>query len=301
MTDQFQATIVWMHDEPGLIGRSYELKLANQWTSASITALKYTVDINTQAHQSCTQLYLNDIAVANVALSKPVTFQPYHQSAAIGGFILVDKMSHATVAAGIIRHSLRRAQNLHRQALSITRDDRERLNGHKGKVIWLTGLSGAGKSTIADALEQALHHQGKRTYILDGDNIRQGLNRDLGFTDADRVQNILRIAEVAKLMMDAGLIVITALISPFKAERQMAKELIGEENFVEVFVDTPLEVCEQRDPKGLYKKARSGQIPNMTGMNSPYERPEAPNIVITTTVELEQTVNRITTYLQENE
>ena len=280
MTDQFEATLVWMHDEPGLMGRAYEIKLANQWTSASITSLKYRVDVNTQTHESCKQLGLNDIAVVNLAMSKPLVFDTYSKNSTLGGFILVDKFTHATVAAGMIRHNLRRAQNVHRQALSISREDREHLNGHKGKVIWFTGLSGSGKSTIANALEKELHAQGKRTYILDGDNIRQGLNKDLGFTNADRVENIRRVAEVAKLMMDAGLIVMTAFISPFRAEREMARELIGTDNFVEVFVDTPLDVCEQRDPKGLYKKARSGQLPNMTGINSPYETPLNPACVL---------------------
>lgn len=284
MTDQFEATLVWMHDEPGLIGRSYEIKLANQWASASLTALKHRIDVNTQAHESCRQLQLNDIAVANLALSKPLVFDAYAQSNTLGGFLLVDKYTHSTVAAGMIRHNLRRAQNVHRQALSITREDRERLNGHKGKVIWFTGLSGSGKSTIANALEKELHAQGKRTYILDGDNVRQGLNKDLGFTDADRVENIRRVAEVAKLMMDAGMIVMTAFISPFRAERQMARELIGEDNFIEVFVDTPLAVCEQRDPKGLYKKARNGELPNMTGISSSYEPPLNPELSIDTTV-----------------
>lgn len=278
MTDQFEATLVWMHDEPGLMGRAYEIKLANQWASASITSLKYRVDVNTQTHESCKQLGLNDIAVVNLAMSKPLVFDTYSNNSTLGGFILVDKFTHATVSAGMIRHNLRRAQNVHRQALSISREDREHLNGHKGKVIWFTGLSGSGKSTIANALEKELHAQGKRTYILDGDNIRQGLNNDLGFTDADRVENIRRVAEVAKLMMDAGLIVLTAFISPFRAEREMARELIGTDNFIEVFVDTPLDVCEQRDPKGLYKKARSGQLPNMTGINSPYEPPLNPDI-----------------------
>jgi bifunctional enzyme CysN/CysC len=281
VTDQFEATLVWMHDEPGQVGRAYELKLANQWASASLTRLKYRININTRAHDSCKQLALNDIAVASLALSKPLVFETYDHNPTLGGFILVDKFSHATLAAGFIRHNLRRAQNVHRQALSITRADRERLNGHKGKVIWFTGLSGSGKSTIANALEQELHAQGKRTYILDGDNIRQGLNKDLGFTDADRVENIRRVVEVAKLMIDAGLIVMTAFISPFRAEREMARELIGSKNFIEVFVDTPLEVCEQRDTKGLYKKARSGQLPNMTGINSPYDLPTAPDLVIT--------------------
>jgi bifunctional enzyme CysN/CysC len=282
MTDQFEATLVWMHEEHGLPGRAYDLKLSNQWASASITSLKYRVDVNTQAHESCKQVALNDIAVANLALSKPLAFAPYDENPTLGGFILVDKFSHATVAAGMIRHNLRRAENVHRQALTITHEDRARLNGHKGKVVWFTGLSGSGKSTIANALEKKLHALGKRTYILDGDNIRQGLNKDLGFTDADRVENIRRVAEVAKLMMDAGMIVMTAFISPFRAEREMARELVGQENFFEVFVDTPLEVCEQRDSKGLYKKARNGQLPNMTGIGSPYEIPETPSFVMAT-------------------
>jgi bifunctional enzyme CysN/CysC len=282
MTDQFEATLVWMHQDAGLIGRSYELKLATQWAGASITNIKHRVDVNTLAHESCRQLGLNDIAVCNIALSRHIVFDAYTKSQALGGFILVDRFTQATMAAGLISHNLRRAQNIHRQALSITRPDRERLNGHTGKVIWFTGLSGSGKSTLANALEKELHAQGKHTYVLDGDNVRQGLNNDLGFTDADRVENIRRVAEVAKLMMDAGLIVLTAFISPFRAEREMARQLIGEENFNEVFVDTPLEICEQRDPKGLYKKARSGQIPNMTGINSPYEPPEKPSMVLRT-------------------
>jgi bifunctional enzyme CysN/CysC len=282
ITDQFEAIIVWLQDESGHIGRAYDMKLANQWASASLTSLKYRINVNTQAHESCKQLALNDIAATNFALSKPLVFSPYDENPTLGGFILVDKYTNATVAAGMIRHNLRRAQNVHRQALSITRQDRERLNGHLGKVIWFTGLSGSGKSTIANALEKELHAQGKRTYILDGDNIRQGLNKDLGFTDADRIENIRRVAETAKLMMDAGMIVMTAFISPFRAERQMARELIGNENFIEVFVDTPLEVCERRDPKGLYKKARSGQLPNMTGLGSPYETPSNSDLTINT-------------------
>jgi bifunctional enzyme CysN/CysC len=282
MTDQFEATLIWMHEDAGLIGRNYELKLASQWAGAAITNIKYRINTNTLAHESCRQLGLNDIAVCNLAISRHLVFDTYAQSKVLGGFILVDRFTHATVAAGMIRHNLRRAQNVHHQALSITRDDRERLNGHKGKVIWFTGLSGSGKSTLANALEKALHAHGKRTYILDGDNVRQGLNKDLGFTDADRVENIRRVAEVAKLMMDAGLIVLTAFISPFRQEREMARELIGAANFVEVFIDTPLVVCEERDPKGLYKKARNGQLPNMTGINSPYEAPARADLVINT-------------------
>lgn len=279
MTDQFEATVVWMHQEAGLVGRSYEIKLATQSASVSVTTIKHRININTQAHEAAKNLALNDIAVCNLALSRPLVFDAYTHSRALGSFILIDRFSHATVAAGMIRHSLRRAQNVHVQALSIRRADRERLNGHAGKVIWFTGLSGSGKSTIANALEVALHRQGKRTYILDGDNVRHGLNKDLGFTDADRVENIRRIAEVAKLMMDAGVIVLTAFISPFEREREMARELIGPEHFSEVYVDTALELCEQRDPKGLYHKARSGELPNMTGINSPYEVPQKPDFV----------------------
>ena len=273
-TDQFEATLVWMNEEAGLHGRNYDIKLATQWASASITNIKYRVDINTLAHDACKQLLLNDISVCTLALSKPLVYDSYQHSKTLGSFILVDRISNATMAAGMITHSLRRAQNVHTQMLSISRENREKLNGHKGKVIWFTGLSGSGKSTLANALEVELHTNGYRTYLLDGDNVRQGLNKDLGFTDADRVENIRRIAEVAKLMMDAGLIVMTAFISPFRRERQMARELIGEENFVEVFVSTPLEVCEQRDVKGLYKKARSGQLPNLSGVGSPYEPPK---------------------------
>lgn len=299
MTDQFEATLVWMNEEPGLVGRSYDIKLATQWASASITSIKHRIEINTLAHVASKKLSLNDISLCNLAISKPLVFDRYAHSKVLGSFILVDRFSNATLAAGIINHSLRRAQNVHREALSITRPDRERLNGHKGRVIWFTGLSGSGKSTIANALEIELHAQGKRTYILDGDNVRQGLNRDLGFTDADRVENIRRIAEVAKLMMDAGLLVITAFISPFRQEREMARELIGSENFVEVFVNTPLEVCEQRDVKGLYKKARSGQIPNMTGINSPYEVPVQPGVELNcTTKPVEEAVSELVQHLQ---
>ncbi|WP_223462073.1 sulfate adenylyltransferase subunit CysN [Pseudomonas sp. A-R-26] len=279
-TDQFEATLVWMDEEAGLHGRNYDIKLATQWASASITTIKYRVDINTLAHDASTQLRLNDISVCNLAISKPLVYDSYLHSKTLGSFILVDRISHATVAAGMITHSLRRAQNVHKQALSISRENREKLNGHKGKVIWFTGLSGSGKSTLANALEVELHANGYRTYLLDGDNVRQGLNKDLGFTDADRVENIRRIAEVAKLMMDAGMVVITAFISPFRRERQMARELIGEENFVEVYVSTPLEVCEQRDVKGLYKKARSGQLPNLSGVGSPYEAPVEADVEI---------------------
>lgn len=279
-TDQFQATLAWKNSETGLIGRQYLLKLACQTVTASITSIKHRIDLSTGSHLAYQKLEKNSVAVCNLALSHPVTYEHYTKHPTLGRFTLIDKTSHETVATGLIEHNLRRAQNVHRQTLSITRADREKLNGHKGKVIWFTGLSGSGKSTIANALEIELHARGKRTYILDGDNIRQGLNKDLGFTDADRVENIRRVAEVTKLMMDSGLIVMTAFISPFRAEREMARELIGTEHFIEVFVDTPLDVCEQRDPKGLYRKARLGQLPNMTGINSPYEPPLNPDLVL---------------------
>lgn len=279
-SDQFEAVIIWLDQSPGLSGRSYELMLSTQQASASITKIKYRVDINSLEKNACTQLALNEIALCNIALNKPVAYTEYAHSKELGGFILVDRFTNATVAAGLIRHSLRRADNIHPQAFNITKSEREKLVGHKGKVIWFTGLSGSGKSTLANALEVELHIHGKYTYILDGDNIRQGLNKDLGFTDADRVENIRRIAEVAKLMMDAGLIVITAFISPFVREREMAKGIIGSENFIEVFVDTPIAVCEQRDPKGLYKKARAGKLSNFSGISSPYEPPNNPNFII---------------------
>lgn len=276
MSDQFQAALFWMNKDVGLAGRDYLMKLANQQTSAFITTIKHRIDTNTGTREPCRQLASGDIALCNLALGRPVYFDTVQNTLGLGGFVLMDRFSQMTVAVGCIKHYLRRSRTVRRQILSITRQDRERLNGHPGKVIWLTGLSGAGKSTLANSLEKHLFALGRRTYILDGDNIRQGLNRDLGFTEADRVENIRRVAEVARLMMDAGLIVITAFISPFRAERQMARELIGAGNFIEVFVDTPLEVCEERDPKGLYKKARSGRLPNMTGIDSPYEPPDNP-------------------------
>ena len=298
-TDQFEAIIVWLHEEAGLASRRYDLKLASQWSGASITAIKHRVNVNTLAEEPARKLELNDITVCNIATTQPLAFERYSESRELGGFILVDRYTHATVAAGLIRHSLRRAQNVHRQSLSIDRAAREKLNGHPGKVLWFTGLSGSGKSTIANALEVELHARGMHTYILDGDNIRQGLNRDLGFTDTDRVENIRRIAEVAKLMMDAGLIVMTSFISPFRRERDLARELIGPENFIEIFVDTPLEVCEQRDVKGLYKKAREGKIPNMTGVNSPYEAPHAADVTIRTQeIPLEESVTALRDLLE---
>ena len=279
-TDQFEATIVWMHQDPGLVGRGYVLKLSTQNAPVTLTAIKHGVNVNTLAHEPRTTLALNDISVCTLSTSKPIAFDTYERSRELGSFILIDRFTHATVAVGMIRHCLRRGQNVHKQALTITRKDRERMNGHAGKVVWFTGLSGSGKSTIANALEIALHERGKHTFILDGDNIRQGLNKNLGFTDADRVENIRRVAEVAKLMSDAGLIVLTSFISPFNAEREMARELIGADRFVEVHVSTSLQECEKRDVKGLYRKARAGQLPNLSGIGSPYEPPTSPQATI---------------------
>ena len=273
-SDQFEAMLVWMHAEPGLVGRSYEIRLATQQATASLTGIDHRVDVNTLAREPARSLEMNDIARCKLALGRPLAFEPYANSRTMGGFILIDRFSNATVAAGMITHSMRRASDVHRQALSVTPQQRERLNGHAGRVIWFTGLSGSGKSTLANALEVALHERGMRTYLLDGDNVRHGLNRDLGFSEADRVENIRRVAEVARLMADAGLIVLTAFISPYARDRAMARDIIGAERFVEVYVDTPLEVCEGRDVKGLYRKARAGLIPNMTGIQSPYEAPE---------------------------
>jgi bifunctional enzyme CysN/CysC len=279
-SDQFEVTIIWLDQTVGLTGRNYDLILATQQTTASLTSIKHRINVNTLEKNACRDLKLNDIALCNIALSKPIAYEAYKESKELGGFILIDRYTNATVAAGLIRHSLRRADNVHTQTLSINREHRERKHGHKGKVIWFTGLSGSGKSTLANALEVELYQMGKHTYLLDGDNIRQGLNKDLGFTDVDRIENIRRIAEVSKLMMDAGLIAITAFISPFKQEREMARKLIGEDNFIEIYVDTPIKICEQRDPKGLYKKVRSGKLPNFSGISSPYEAPDKPSIII---------------------
>jgi len=280
LSDQFQATIVWMHEDEGLLGRSYDLKLATQWCTARVSKILYRINVNTLEHEPTDLLKLNDIVVCNLHLNKKISSTVYKNSKILGNFILVDKYTNATVAAGMISHNLRRSQNIHKQSMSVTHEDRELLNGHQSKVLWFTGLSGSGKSTIANLLEQELHKQGKHTYILDGDNIRLALNHDLGFSEVDRIENIRRISEVAKLMMDAGLIVIVTTISPFMQDRQMARNLIGEQNFLEIYIDTPIAVCKARDPKGLYKKAKDGLIPNMTGINSPYEVPESANIII---------------------
>ena len=283
--DQFEATIVWLNDESMIPGRAYWLKLATQTVSATVQSPKYVVNVNTMDHLAAKTLELNAIGVAELATDKPIVFEPYTQSRTLGGFVLVDKIINATVAAGMLNFSLRRAQNVHWQALDISREAHAASKNQKPAVLWFTGLSGSGKSTIANLVEKKLHALGKHTFLLDGDNVRHGLNKDLGFTEADRIENIRRVGEVARLMTDAGLIVLTAFISPFRAEREMVRGLLAEGEFHEVFIDTPLEEAERRDVKGLYKKARAGQLKNFTGIDSPYEAPEAPEIRIDTTRE----------------
>ena len=282
VSDQFEAELVWMDADEGYVGRNYHFQLASNAANATLSEIKYKYDINSLEHFSGKSLELNEIARVQIRLDKKIPFEPYLECPSLGSFVLVDRYSNATVAAGMIRFELRRASNLHKQNLSVDRIAREKLAGHKGKVIWLTGLSGAGKSTISDAAETVLHAQGFRTYILDGDNVRHGLTKDLGFTVADRVENIRRIAEVAKLLLDAGVIVLTSFISPFRAERDMARGLFDQGDFMEVFIDTSLDVAETRDPKGLYKKARGGELPNFTGIDSAYEVPENPELILKT-------------------
>jgi bifunctional enzyme CysN/CysC len=283
VADQFETTLVWMDDEPMPPGRPYLLKIGTRTVTAQITEIKHKVNVNTMEKLAAKRLELNEIAVANISLDRAIPFEPYADNRDMGGFILIDKISNRTVGAGLINHHLRRADNIHWQALDVSKAARAAIKGQKGQVVWLTGLSGAGKSTIANLVDRKLHAMGRHTCLLDGDNVRHGLNRDLGFTGEDRVENIRRVAEVAKLMADAGLIVITAFISPFRAERRMARDLMEAGEFIEVFVDTPLSVAEQRDLKGLYQKARAGQLKNFTGVDSPYEKPELPEIRVDTT------------------
>jgi bifunctional enzyme CysN/CysC len=282
VADQFESTIVWMADDALVPGRSYWLKLGTQMVSATVQAPKYTVNVNSMEHMAAKTLELNAIGVAEISTDKPIVFAPYADNHALGGFILIDKISNATVAAGMLHFSLRRAQNVHWQATDIGRNAHAMLKNQKPKILWFTGLSGSGKSTIANEVEKALHLMNRHTFLLDGDNVRHGLNKDLGFTETDRIENIRRVGEVAKLMADAGLIVLTAFISPFRAERDMVRAMLPEGEFVEIFVDTPLEIAEARDVKGLYKKARAGQLKNFTGIDSPYEPPEHPDIRVNT-------------------
>ena len=283
VANQFDATIVWMGEVPMLRGRTYAMKLGAKTVAATIAPLRYRINVNTLEHLAAERLELNEIGVCELELDQPIAFDPYLENRETGGFILIDRLTNNTVGAGMLRFALHRAHNIHMQHVDVDKAARAQLKGQRPCVVWLTGLSGAGKSTIANLVEKRLHAMGRHTYILDGDNVRHGLAKDLGFNDQDRVENIRRLAEVAKLMVDAGLIVLTAFISPFRAERRMARGLLAEDEFIEVFVDTPLSVAELRDTKGLYKKARGGEIKNFTGIDSPYEEPEAPEIRIETT------------------
>jgi bifunctional enzyme CysN/CysC len=283
VADQFETSLVWFDDEPMLPGRPYLMKLGARTVAAQVAEPKYKVNVNTLEHLAATRLDLNEIGVCNLHLDAPIAFDPYDAVKDLGGFILIDRISNRTVGAGMIHFALRRSQNIHWQALDVGKPVRAAQKGQRPRVVWLTGLSGAGKSTIANLLEKRLLAAGRHTYLLDGDNVRHGLNKDLGFTEEDRVENIRRVAEVARLMVDAGLIVLVSFISPFRAERQMARELVGEGEFIEVFVDTPLSEAERRDVKGLYRKARAGELKNFTGVDSPYEPPLAPEIRIDTT------------------
>ncbi len=300
VADQFEATIVWMNEHPMLRGRSYLLKIGSKTVTATVSPVKYKINVNTLERMAAVTLELNEIGVCNLELDRPIAFDAYETNRDTGGFILIDRMTNDTVGAGMLRFALRRAQNVHWQALDVNKTARAAIKGQKACVLWYTGLSGAGKSTIANLVDKKLHSMNRHTYLLDGDNVRHGLNKDLGFTDADRVENIRRIGEVARLMVDAGLIVSTAFISPFRAERRMARALLDESEFVEIHIDTPLSVAEKRDPKGLYKKARRGDLKNFTGIDSPYEPPEHAEIRIdTTALSPEDAAESIVAYLRE--
>jgi bifunctional enzyme CysN/CysC len=299
VADQFEATIVWLQEEPMLQGRTYLMKSGTRTVSATVTPLKHRVNVNTLEHEPAERLELNDIGVCELELDRPIPFEPYRVSRALGGFILIDRLTNNTAGAGLINFALRRSQNVHWQALDVDKPLRARLKGQKACVLWLTGLSGAGKSTIANRVEKRLAAAGRHTYLLDGDNVRHGLNKDLGFTAQDRVENIRRVAEVARLMVDAGLMVLVSFISPFRSERRMARELFAPGEFYEVFVDTPLAEAERRDIKGLYRKARRGELKNFTGIDSPYETPENPEIRIdTTSLSADEAAARVIAHLE---
>jgi bifunctional enzyme CysN/CysC len=299
IADQFEATVVWLHDQPMLQGRAYLMKCGTRTVAATLTPLKHKINVNTLEKLPAERLELNDIGVCELELDRPIPFEPYAENRALGGFILIDRLSNDTVGAGLISFALRRSQNVHWQALDVDKQLRSRQKGQKACVLWLTGLSGAGKSTIANRIEKKLTAAGRHTYLLDGDNVRHGLNKDLGFTAQDRVENIRRVAEVARLMVDAGLIVLVSFISPFRSERRMARELFAPGEFFEVFVDTPLAEAERRDVKGLYRKARRGELKNFTGIDSPYEVPENPEIRIDTTrIKPEEAAEQVIAHLE---
>ena len=294
MADQFNVNVIWMSEDKGFTGRTYLAKIHNISTSIKIMNIKKIYDVNTLEFTAGNELQLNDVAEISISFNKTVPFSTFKENKILGSLIIIDPINNQTMGMGMINFSLRRSQNIQLQNLTINKNLREKINGHKGQVLWMTGLSGSGKSTIANELEKILYSQGKKTYILDGDNIRHGLNKDLGFTDKDRVENIRRVAEVAKLMCDAGLIVITAFISPFRLEREMARSLFEKNDFKEIYISTPLKVAEKRDPKGLYKKARQGKIPNFTGIDSIYEKPTNPELEIDTSkVSLSKAVKKI--------
>ena len=294
MADQFNMNVIWMSEDKGFTGRTYLAKIHNISTSIKIMNIKKIYDVNTLEFAAGNELKLNDVAEISISFNKAVPFSTFKENKILGSLIIIDPINNQTIGMGMINFSLRRSQNIQLQNLTINKNLREKINGHKGQVLWMTGLSGSGKSTIANELEKILYSQGKKTYILDGDNIRHGLNKDLGFTDKDRVENIRRVAEVAKLMCDAGLIVITAFISPFRLEREMARSLFEKNDFKEIYISTPLKVAEKRDPKGLYKKARQGKIPNFTGIDSIYEKPINPELEIDTSkVSLSKAVKKI--------
>ncbi len=298
VADQFAAHVLWMADAPLLPGRGYWLKIGSQTVAAQITEIKHRVDINSQKFLAAKRVNLNEVAYCNLMLDQAIAFEAYADNRTLGGFILIDRQSNATVGCGTIDFALRRATNIHWHQLEIGRQTRAAIKGQSPSCLWFTGLSGSGKSTIANLVDRRLHAMGYHTYILDGDNVRHGLNKDLGFTDEDRVENVRRVAEVAKLMVDAGLIVLVSFISPFRDERRMARALFDEGEFLEVFVDTPLELCEQRDPKGLYRRARAGEIPNFTGISSPYQPPEHADIHLqTVSLTAEQSVELVTSRL----
>ncbi len=282
VADQFESTLVWMDENPLVVGRAYWMKLGTQLVSVTVSEPKYEINVNTMQHLAAKTLNLNSIGVSEITTDRQIVFEPYTENRALGGFILIDKITNRTVGAGMLNFSLRRAQNVHWQAVDITRDDHAAMKNQKPRVLWFTGLSGSGKSTIANEVEKKLAIMNRHTFLLDGDNVRHGLNKDLGFTESDRIENIRRIGEVAKLMTDAGLIVLTAFISPFRADRQLVRDMMGEGEFIEIHVDTPLDVAEARDVKGLYRKAREGKLKNFTGIDSPYEEPESPEIRVNT-------------------